>query len=133
MKKLLLSSAILAVLIISACKKSNNSSTASPSLMGKWGVVSVSDTMVINGSVLYSDNYMGTPSDYLEFRSDGKAHAFINGNDNTVDYQLQGSDKVIIDGQLYSIQVLTTTNCRLYYNDYTDANNYSHETINLTR
>ena len=131
MKKFFLSAAI-ATLFTVACNKKDSAPEA-PSLIHKWSLVSSHYLEMDNGTVVGDDNYIGTTTDYLEFKTDNKVYSLINGQNDIADYQLLPDSKVTIDGDAYTIEELTINSARLYQKYSLSADGYVEVTINLKR
>lgn len=131
MKKIIILTFIIAA-SMTACKKTEIPPPA-PSLIGKWAVVNYQTKEWNNGTVVYDDNYVGTSADYMEFKSDNTISFFLDGFGATVNYQLQPDNKVVINGDTYTIQSLTANNATLYLKTTYTSTNYDEEIINLKR
>jgi hypothetical protein len=131
MKKFILLST-LATLFAVACNKKDSAPEA-PSLIHKWSLVNSHYLEMDNGTVMEDDNYIGTPADYVEFKSDNKFYSLVGGQKDTVDYQLLPNNKVTIDGETYTIQELTMNSGKLYQKNSLSADTYDEVTINLKR
>lgn len=131
MKKIIILTFIIAA-SMTACKKTETPPPA-PSLIGKWAVVNYQTKEWNNGTVVYDDNYVGTSADYMEFKSDNTISFFLDGFGATVNYQLQPDNKVVINGDTYTIQSLTANNATLYLKTPYTSTNYDEEIINLKR
>src|SRR5215213_8700419 len=129
MRKIMFS-IIIAALAITACKKDKGKPA---SLVNKWSVANTHIVEVLNGTVLYEDNYTGVAADYLDFRNDNKLYSSIDGSSDVVPYQLVGTDKVVIDGDTFLIQTLTANSVKLYMKDPATGNTYTEATVNLKR
>ncbi len=121
MKKLLLFAMLLATVAMTSCSKSSSS----PSLVGKWKVVNL-----ISSSSGYTDTYTGVSTDYVEFKTNGTAISFIDGETRNSAYTISGSN-LIMDGQTYSISLSSST-ATLYYTELVSGTRYE-ETINLRK
>jgi hypothetical protein len=131
MKKIIFS-AVIATLFFTACQKTDVPVPA-PTLAGKWGVVNYQTKEWDNGVVVYDDTYIGKPADYMEFKSDNTVSFYLDGFGFIVPYQLQTDNKVVIDGDTYTIQSLTANSATLYLKYNYSTTNYDEETINLKR
>lgn len=129
MKKILFCIAI-ATVAFTACKKDKDKPA---SLVNKWSVVNTHIVEINNGLVFYDERYTGVAADYLDFRNDNKLYSSIDGSSDVVPYQLSGTDKVIIDGDTFTIQSLTLNSVRLYMREPATGNTYTEATVNLKR
>ena len=129
MRKIMFSIAIV-TLVITACKKEKDKPA---SLVNKWSVVNTRVVEMVNGTVLYEENYTGVAEDYVDFRSDNKLYSSIDGVSDVVPYQLIGTDKVVIDGDTFLIQSLTTNSVKLYMKEPAAGNTYIEASVNLKR
>jgi hypothetical protein len=132
MKKSILYAAVITTLIIAACKKKNDEPPVA-SLQNKWGIVSLNFQAIENGVSVDTHNYTGVAEDYIDFRSDNKVYSLIDGSEDTSDYQILNTNKVVIDVDTFDIQSLTLTSVKLYSKVYFDVNSYDENTINLKR
>jgi len=131
MKKIILAS-VFATLFATACHKDEVEPPA-PSLIGKWGVVNILDKEILNGAIVYNDNYTGQVSDYMEFKSDNTLSLYIDGFSVIINYKLLPGNKVEISGDTLTIQNLTANSSTLYQKDDNGANSYDETTYNLKR
>jgi len=132
MKKIILS-AVFGTLFLTACDKDKPVQPPAPSLIGKWGVVSVHEKEIYNGAVIYDDNYTGQASDYMEFKSDNTLSLSIDGFDVIINYKLLPNNKVEISGDTLTIQSLTANSATLYQKDDYGPNSFDETTYSLKR
>lgn len=132
MKKNILYAGIASVLIFAACKK-NNDKPSSPSLVGKWSLVSENIIDVENGIGVDTINYTGNAADYVDFRSDHYVYSSVASITDTSAYQILNNNKVVIDIDTFDIQSLTATAASLYSKVFDDDSTYSKITLNLKR
>ena len=84
-------------LILFSCSKTEiNSVNAAEDihakLLGKWYLISETKSGSYDNAT-----YKGLPNDYIEYRSDGKAHSRLQGQyDLTYDYSLNNINKTIL-------------------------------------
>jgi hypothetical protein len=123
---------VIALLFIAGCKK-DDKNTSNPSLQNKWGLESTSYNIVEDGVPVGPDNYTGVAADYVDFRKDNKVYSFVDQVYDTSDYQLLGSNKVVIDVDTFQIQTLTESASTLYEKITYDPQNYEEITIKLKR
>ncbi len=103
-KKLLLFAMLLSTVVMTSCSKDS----ANPTLVGKWQFVSYDYKI---GTISAPMNV--TAADYVEFKTNGTVLTSISGQSKSVPYSINGSN-VTIDGELYSISTLTSSNATLY-------------------
>ena len=132
MKKIILS-AVFGTLFLTACDKDKPVQPPAPSLIGKWGVVSVHEKEIYNGAVIYDDNYTGQASDYMEFKSDNTLSFSIDGFNLIINYKLLPNNKVEISGDTLTIQSLTANSATLYQKDDYGPNSFDETTYSLKR
>ena len=112
MKKLLLFAMLLSTVVMTSCSKDSANPTlvgnANPTLVGKWQLVSYDYKI---GTISAPINI--TAADYVEFKTNGTVLTSISGESKSVPYSINGSN-VTIDGELYSITTLTSSNATLY-------------------
>jgi hypothetical protein len=98
-----------------SCKKDNNDiiKTTSSKVQGKWKIDSIVVNQYFNGTYNKSTN-MGTPEDYVEFRSDGRMLTSFQGHTDNSSYAI-ASDKIIVfGGDSADIVELTDTKFIIY-------------------
>ena len=132
MKQIIIS-AVFATLFVTACDKSGPEPLPAPSLIGKWGVVTVHEKEVDNGAIAYDDIYTGQASDYMEFKSDNTLSLYIDGFNVIINYKLLPGNKVEISGDILIIQSLTENSATLYLKDDYGANSFDETTYSLRR
>lgn len=73
---------------IPSCKKDKE-----PGILGKWNILSDSTSLRGNGDMPSSyTNYIGKPSDYYDFRTDGNLYVKEGEALDTMAYQVQGNN-----------------------------------------
>ena len=122
MKKLLLFTMLLATIAISSCSKDS----AKPTLVGKWKFVS---TVSKYGTT--TENIMGLPGDYLDFKSNGILEFNVAGDTGTMPYSINGN-KVTLDNAEEFTLTLSATTATLYSTELTNGVRYE-QTINLKK
>ena len=132
MKKIILS-AVFGTLFLTACDKDKPVQPPAPSLIGKWGVVSVHEKEIYNGAVIYDDNYTGQASDYMEFKSDNTVSFFIDGFGLILNYKLLPGNKLEISGDTLTIQSLTANSATIYEKYDNGPNSFDETTYTLKR
>ncbi len=121
MKKLLLFAMLLATVAMTSCSKSSST----PTLVGKWKL-----TSYVYKVGTFTETYTGVAADYVEFKSNGTAISFIDGETRNSSYTISGSN-LNMDGQTYSISLSSST-ATLYYTELVSGTRYE-ETINLRK
>lgn len=132
MKKLLCSLALPVLLLLASCKK-DDPATPGVSLVAKWQLESSNYIEYDNGVNVYQDMYNGLPRDYIDFRSNDKMYSYVMGYYDTTSYQILANGKVNIDGDLFDIKTLTSSNTELYNKTINSATNYDEVTIKLKK
>ena len=122
MKKILLFAMLLSTVVMTSCSKDS----AKPTLVGKWQLVSYDYKI---GTISAPINV--TAADYVEFKTNGTVLTNISGQSKSVPYSINGSN-VTIDGDLYTITTLTSSNATLYITSGTGSSK-SEETITLKK
>lgn len=102
---------LLATVAMTSCSKSSSS----PTLVGKWKVVSL-----VYKTSTFSDTYTGLTGDYMDFKTNGYVESSLDGDLITYTYSINGSN-VIIDGDNFAITTLTTSAATLYYTQGTGS------------
>jgi len=123
--------ALLFVVAFTSCKDEETTPDPTPlttkqKLQHKWNIVSIIDY-----------NYVGattTPDDtdtidigvggYADFRTDDKMYANINGDLDTLSYQIINDNALSMDGEPYVINELSTNKLIMTYEERTDTPYY---------
>src|SRR6188474_1187083 len=132
MKQIIIS-AVFATLFVTACDKSGPEPLPAPSLIGKWGVVTVHEKEIDNGAIVYDDIYTGQAADYMEFKSDNTLSFSIDGIGLILNYKLLPGNKVEISGDTLTIQSLTANGATLYEKYDNGPNSFDEITYTLKR
>ena len=115
---LLLSGSIL----LAACHK-NNEKTASDKVQGKWTFVSEIENSNDTGQP-QMDTLTGGPSDYFDFRNDGKVYRKLYSYMDTLPYTVLSDRYILFNGDSTEIKTLTDSSFVLYdklvYGQYWD-------------
>jgi ABC-type oligopeptide transport system substrate-binding subunit len=131
MKKVLFTvSVILLALISSSCKKDKE--TTAQKLQHNWTIVSEVD----NSHDASGDNIntiTAASGDYVNFSSNGTVTSQFNGFTSTAAYSLISDTQISIDGETFTIKVLSGSQLVLYIKDDTSATEYDETTLNLKR
>ena len=132
MKKIILAS-VFATLFVTACDRDKPVQPPTPSLIGKWGVVSVHEKEIYNGAVVYDDTYTGQSSDYMEFKNDNTVSFMIDGFGLILNYKLLPGNKLEISGDTLTIQSLTANSATIYEKYDNGPNSFDETTYTLKR
>jgi hypothetical protein len=126
MKKTLALSLIIMILAV-ACKKNKGEIT----LKGKWNVENVVTKEYQSGVLMNTNTEPGDGYKY-DFQNDGTLliTGFLAGT--TAPYTIMSDSKVEIDGDIFEIRNLTTSNVTLFIRE-DFANEYQEIFINLKR
>ncbi|MFI5161417.1 MAG: hypothetical protein ACHQHN_09075 [Sphingobacteriales bacterium] len=105
-----------AVVLVSSCKNeivkpaSTTTTTIvdepSTNIAGKWNLVKDSTSNQFIGPV-HNTVYIGTPSDYYDFRADGKCYISSNGSNDTVSYKMGTNNSLIFGDPVAEIDAAT--------------------------
>jgi len=106
MKKryLLVSFAILTVL--NCCKKNDHVPSTQEKILGKWKILRFVDINEATGAYL-SAPYNGAPTDYAEYRADGKLYSYIAGQTDTFTYNIINDQTLVEKNITFQIRSLT--------------------------
>ena len=136
MKSVIFTSAIvLTMFFLPACKKSESSSlTTAQKVQNKWQLVTDTENDHYSSLDHITTSY-GNPTDYMDFRTDGKMYAQIGGYKDTLAYFLTGDTKITFSnsGGTFDIKTLTSNSFVLYGKEMGSGTNFIEETITLKR
>ena len=128
--------ALLAAVLLcfTSCQKENHLTPESVAskILGKWQINSVTFNKYYAGSG-NKETMAGTPSDYVEFKNDGKVHTFFLDSLSIAGYKVKNAQVILINDDPFSIQELTDNKLRLYSRDETGSFGYTEVTYNLKR
>jgi hypothetical protein len=136
MKKLLILISLISVIVVS-CKKGGDEptplvKTTLEKLLGVWKPQNLIFNDYSPGS-FSSDTTVGTPTDYLEFRNNGKSYLkFQNLSGNNIDsslYTIVNDSSINIEGQFFKLQNFNGTNLTLYNKETTSSSPLMYEEI----
>ena len=130
MKQKLVLSLIVMILLV-ACKK--NKDKEAISLNGKWNVENLIIKEYQNGSLLNTDT---EPGDGTSFDFQNNGHLVISDPVNGVEshsYIIKPESKVEIDGDIYEMRNLTSSNVTLFIREDIGPGEYDELSINLKR
>lgn len=139
-KFLLVALLALPLLFLSSCKKDksdNADEVLSPEqvaakILGKWQISSVQYNNHYNG-VDHKENYPGTATDYVEFKSDGLMYTSFRGVTDISVYKVKNDKVITIDDDPASIQEISDKVLRLYTKDETGTFGFTELMYNLNR
>lgn len=136
MKKILCL-ATVAALLFTACKK-DKEQTTQERLQGSWKIESSILKVVVAGTPNTS-TYAGQPTDYVDFRTDGKVYTSVNGSLDTANYTVSANQVTTTDTypgatpQVYNLTTLTEVVAQLYNRSSPSTTDYTEITLNLKR
>ena len=109
--------AALFLMSTSSCKKDDETEMATDPMATKiqwiWRVENIVVSDNLNGVERYS-TYDGLPTDYVEFRGDGKMYTEYQGKRDTSDYKIIDHQRISIDGDNAIIRELTDSSLVLF-------------------
>lgn len=127
----------ICLLCSTSCKKNNDNAndnsnkTVPEKIQGIWHLSNV----IYNDHFNNTDNrdtIFGSFTDIIDFRTDGKVYAFVQGTRDTSTYTIPSDSQIIIENQSFEIKILTDKALSLYGKEVIGAD-YSEETENFTR
>ena len=65
-------------------------------MIAKWSLVSDTSSWCFGADTLHQKKYTGTPSDYFDFRTDGKCYIREGGVYDTLSYSVRVDNQIII-------------------------------------
>lgn len=133
MKKTITGLAVLAI-IFSACKKDSSTTTKTTreKILGKWTVVSQTDSTYYNGT-LRTSAYMGVSTDYVDFRSDSKVYSNFQLRPDTSTYSILNDNAVVLDASDTMVIRTLTDNALVLYNKSVTGVNWSSSAVLLKK
>lgn len=139
MKKALIISLTI-VACLSSCKKDNtnstNSETTTQKIQHNWNLTSIEDIQYKGSSTTQIDTIIsyGKAGDYINFSNNNKAYIRIAASNDTLPYSILNDSKIILDGDTFTINNLTSSNLKMtYYGRETNPVNYWDNVITLNR
>ncbi|MES2430391.1 MAG: lipocalin family protein [Bacteroidota bacterium] len=135
MKKRILFLSTMIILILNACKKEEV--TTQEKITARWKIQNIEGASV-SGSTTTSSNYVGLPSDYIDFRTDNKIYSSVNGTVDTASYAVSGNTITVTpdpgDAPLvYEVKSVSNTDLQLYNRNTISATAYTAITVNLKK
>jgi hypothetical protein len=126
MKKVILLS-LVAIGIFASCRKETASSVSTADLIQKkWGLISTQNVEYV-GTTNVVDTIITTPAaitDSIEFKTNNTAVFTFMGFADTVNYQIIGDTKIVVDVDTYKINTLTMNDFVMTYNYRVDSPYY---------
>ena len=136
MKQHLLILLAISSLALTSCKKDKEEDPATVTtkqvIQGKWQINNVS----IKKNFVGEENSVtqrGTPSDYMDFMSDGKLHTYFGGKLTINEYRVVNGNTISIDQDDASIRALTDSTMRLLTKDATGTIGFTQVIYDLKR
>ena len=118
-----------------ACKKGDTSANPTqPSILGKWKFLNVVVNDFYSGTA-HVTTYPADPSDYFDFRADGKVYFVTWGSYDTSAYKIINNNKLVIEasGDTSDIILLTSTALQLYQKQVFAPGEYSESTSYMSK
>ena len=126
MKKVILVS-LVAIGIFASCRKETASSVSTADLIQKkWGLISTQNVEYV-GTTNVVDTIITTPAaitDSIEFKTNNTAVYTFMGFADTVNYQIIGDTKIVVDADTFTINTLTVNDFVMTYNYRVDSPYY---------
>jgi hypothetical protein len=126
MKKVILLS-LVAIGIFASCRKETASSVSTADLIQKkWGLISTQNVEYV-GTTNVVDTIITTPAaitDSIEFKTNNTAVYTFMGFADTVNYQIIGDTKIVVDADTFTINTLTVNDFVMTYNYRVDSPYY---------
>jgi hypothetical protein len=117
MKKIsiVLAALILGSFVFNSCKgdESSGELTTQKKLQHRWGLVDIRDINYVGSTttVDYIDTVVHGPGNFLEFSTNANAYITIDGQSDTVKYRIVNDQTLEFDGDVFTIDVLTSSSC----------------------
>jgi hypothetical protein len=126
MKKVILLS-LVAIGIFASCRKETASSVSTADLIQKkWGLISTQDVQYV-GTTNVVDTIITTPAaipDSIEFKTNNTAVFTFMGFADTVNYQIIGDTKIVVDADTFTINTLNLNDFVMTYSNRVDTTHY---------
>ena len=108
--------AIIGLLTFTSCDKDDDltTETALERLQNEWQIDKIT-TVYYTTPASATINYTGQPSDYYDFRANGKLYTSVNGGLDTLDYNLINSTTIVVNnnGSVDTGRITTLSNSKL--------------------
>jgi hypothetical protein len=126
MKKVILLS-LVAIGIFASCRKETTSSMSTTDMVQKkWRLVSTQDVQYV-GTTNVVDTIITTPAaitDSIEFKTNNTAVFTFMGFADTVNYQIIGDTKIVVDADTFTINTLNLNDFVMTYSNRVDTTHY---------
>jgi hypothetical protein len=126
MKKVILLS-LVAIGIFASCRKETTSSMSTTDMVQKkWRLVSTQDVQYV-GTTNVVDTIITTPAaitDSIEFKTNNTAVFTFMGFADTVNYQIIGDTKIVVDADTFAINTLNLNDFVMTYSNRVDTTHY---------
>jgi nucleoside-specific outer membrane channel protein Tsx len=126
MKKVILLS-LVAIGIFASCRKETTSSMSTTDMVQKkWRLVSTQDVQYV-GTTNVVDTIITTPAaitDSIEFKTNNTAVFTFMGFADTVNYQIIGDTKIVVDADTFTINTLNLNDFVMTYSNRVDTPHY---------
>ena len=104
-----------------ACNKDDDEQTTAQKLMNKWSVSTIVEDN--NGTV---STYQAMPSDYIDYRADGKVYYNTFSSPDTFTYTILNDKYIVQDNSdTLEIKTLTSNTLVLYYHNTNNTYKYT--------
>ena len=104
----------LSLTVFNSCKKEEHNPSTQEKLLGKWKVLKFLAIDESTGAYQRAP-YNGTPADYIDYRSDGKAYSYIEGIADTLNYNIVNDQTIVEKDMTLQIRSLTSTDLTKSY------------------
>ncbi|ANE49273.1 hypothetical protein [Flavisolibacter tropicus] len=101
-------------------------------ILGKWMVNSITVKHKIS-TFVQTNNYVGRPVDYIDFRTDGKVYTFTLNNSDTSKYFVRSEKEITIDTDPATVKLLTANKLVLYSYDEVGSLGFTEVTYDLRK
>lgn len=125
---------LIAVCSLVSCKKDSKEKTTAEKIQAKWSLVSIVDNETVTGGATpTSFTQMGKVGEYIQFKNDGKVYIKNDGEaEQVVPYTVNNDTQLTLDGDPYTISVLTENSLVIYMKkNFTGG--YYESTISLSK
>lgn len=125
---------LMTVCSLVSCKKDSKEKTTAEKIQAKWSLVSIVDSETVTGGATpTSSTQMGKAGEYVQFKNDGKAYIKNDGEaEQVVPYTVNSDTQLTLDGDQYTIKVLTDNSLVIYLKkNFTGG--YYESTVSLSK
>ena len=112
---------ITVIAFVNSCKKDNtntsNSETTTQKIQHNWNLSSIEDIQYKGSSTTQIGLIIsyGKAGDYINFSNNNKAYVRIAASNDTMSYSILNDSKIILDGDTFTINNLTSSNLRMTF------------------